>query len=61
MNKTDKMMTSLVILFSASIVSITLMRSPMHHLGMGFVWLVFIVAVVLIVSREASDPKRRKR
>jgi len=64
MNKMDKIIAVMVILFAASIASTIFMWSPIHHMGMGFVWLVFIVVVVLIISGEASEGnsgRRRKR
>ncbi len=64
MNKMDKIMAAMAALFAASIASTIFMWSPIHHMGMGFVWLVFIVIVVLIVTREDSKRntgRRRKR
>lgn len=61
MNKMDKIMAAMLILFAASIVSMLFMWSPMHHLGMGAVWLAFIVIVVLLVSDKASNEKSGKR
>ncbi|MBI2580022.1 MAG: hypothetical protein HYW27_03910 [Candidatus Aenigmarchaeota archaeon] len=61
MNTLDRIMVAMIVLFLGSIASTIFMWSPMHHLGMGFIWLAFIVVVVIIMTNEVSGEKPRKR
>lgn len=56
-DETDKIMLLLLALLLASIGSMFFMWSPVHHLGMGFIWLIFIIAVVIIMTGD----KKKKR